>query len=98
MPSIMPFDPFALLLIALLNPAVIAVGIYMGLHADQWQKLPIAGFVAAIAGAVLVWLAVQLGVLPARGAGGESGLFVMQFLIGTAWATGAWWWGKRRRT
>lgn len=96
MPALTPFDPVGLLVIALLNPAVIAVGVYMGLRADQWQKLPVAGFVAAIAGAVLVWLTVQLGVLPARGAGGEGGLFVLQFLIGTAWAAAAWRWGRSR--
>lgn len=96
MPALTPFDPLALLIIALLNPVVIAVGLVMGRQADQWQKLPVAGFAAAIAGAVGIWLAARLGLLPARGVGGEAGLFVLQFLLGTAWATLAWWWSKRR--
>ena len=91
MTGLQPFDPLALLAIALLNPAVIVVGFLMGRAADQWQKLPIAGFAAACAGAVLVWLAAWLRLLPARGVGGEAGLFVLQLLIGTAWAALAYW-------
>ncbi len=86
MTGLQPFDPGALLLIALLNPAVALVGYLMGRAADQWQKLVVAGFAAAIAGAVLVWLGAYLKVLPARGIGGEAGLFVLQMLIGGGWA------------
>lgn len=96
MPALTPFDPLALLVIALLNPAVVAVAIYMGRSADQWQKLPVAGFVAALAGSALVWLAARTGLLPARGVGGEGGLFVLQFVLGLAWATAAYRLGRRR--
>lgn len=86
MTGLQPFDPLALSVIALLNPAVIAVGFFMGRAADQWQKIVVAGFAAACAGAVMIWIATFLKIVPARGVGGEAGLFVLQFLIGMAWA------------
>lgn len=96
MSGLQPFDPGALLLVALLNPAVMIVGFLMGRAADQRQKLLIAGFVAALAGAGLVWLAAYLKVLPARGIGGEGGLFVLQIPIGMAWAALGYWWRHRQ--
>lgn len=86
MTGLQPFDPGALLLIALLNPAVALVGFLMGRAADQPQKLVVAAFSAALAGAVLVWLAAYVRVLPARGSGGEGGLLLLQMVIGFAWA------------
>ena len=38
------FDPLTLLAMAVLNPVVIGVAIYMGLQSDQWQKLVVVGF------------------------------------------------------
>jgi Na+/H+ antiporter NhaC len=81
-----PFDPYSVVLIAALNPAVILVGFMMGRQADQWQKLIVAGFVAALAGAVLVWFGAFFGLLPARGVGGETGSFVAAIVFGTVWA------------
>ncbi len=86
MSGLQPFDPGSLLIVALLNPAVIVVAFLMGRAADQAQKLVIAGFVAALAGAALIWIAAWLKVLPARGIGGEAGLFVFMFVIGIGWA------------
>lgn len=91
-----PFDPGALVQIALLNPVVALVGFLMGRAANQPQKLIIAGFAAAIAGAVVIWLAAWLRVLPARGLGGEAGLFVLQFVIGTVWAAVGYYLGGKR--
>ena len=91
-----PFDPGMLVLIALLNPAVAIVGFWMGRQANQPQKLIVAGFAAAIAGVVLVWLAARLRVLPVRGSGGEAGLFVLQFVVGTAWAAIGYYFARRR--
>ena len=85
------FAPFALL-----NPAVALVGLWMGRQANQPQKLIVAGFAAAIAGVVLVWLAARLRVLPVRGSGGEAGLFVLQFVVGTAWAAIGYYFARRR--
>ncbi len=96
MEGLQPFHPEALLLIAALNPAVILVGVMMGQRADQWQKLIVAAFVAALAGAGLVWLGAWLRILPARGLGGEAGLFVLQMVFGLVWATlGYVFWRKR---
>lgn len=86
MTGLQPFDPGALVLIALLNPAVAVTAFLMGRAADQAQKLIIAGFVAALAGAALVWLAAYLKLLPARGVGGEAGLFLLMFALGMIWA------------
>lgn len=85
--GLQPFDPFDLLIIALLNPAVILVAVVMGRKADQWQKLIVAGFAAAMAGAALIWIATFGQLLPARGVGGESGLFILSFFYGTLIAT-----------
>ena len=81
-----PFDPLALVLMALLNPAVIAVAIMMGRMADQRQKILIAGFAAACAGSALVWLVAAVGLLPASARHREVGLFVLQFMFGMGWA------------
>jgi hypothetical protein len=85
--GLQPFDPVDLVIIALLNPVVIIVAIAMGRRADQWQKMFVAGFAAAMAGAVLIWIATFGQFLPARGVGGEAGLFVLSFIYGTLLAT-----------
>ena len=86
MAALQPFDPMSLVWIGLLNPAVIGVGFVMGRTADQWQKLIVAAFAAALAGFGLVWLAVFVSLLPLRGMGGEAGLFVIQFVLGLGWS------------
>ena len=86
MPEIVAFDPMTLLLIAALNPAVIITGFLLGRDADQWQKLLVAAFAAALLGFVLYWIAAALGFMPVKALGGEAGLMVMQFVIGLGWA------------
>jgi hypothetical protein len=86
MAEIQPFDPLTLVLIALLNPVVIAVAYFMGRKADQWQKIPIAAFAASFAGFILYWLVAAVGLLPIHALGGEAGVVVMQFLFGLVWA------------
>lgn len=86
MTGLQPFDPTALLLIALLNPVVALVGFLMGRSADQPQKIIVAAFAAALAGSVMIWIVTWLRILPARGSGGEAGLLVLQMLVGLAWA------------
>lgn len=80
------FDPQTLFLIALLNPAVIAVGFLMGRGADQWQKLIVAAFAAALAGFILYWIGGQIGVFSIHALGGEAGLVGLQSLFGLVWA------------
>jgi hypothetical protein len=85
--EIKSFDPTTLLLIALLNPAVIAVGLWMGRRADQWQKLPVVAFAAALAGFVLYWLVTMLQLVPVHALGSEAGLVALQFVFGLVWAS-----------
>ncbi|MDX2257615.1 MAG: rhodanese-like domain-containing protein [Hyphomicrobiaceae bacterium] len=85
-----PFDPLSILLIALLNPVVIAVAIAMGRQADQWQKLIVAGFAAAFAGSLALYAATFAGLVAVRGIGGEGGVFLLQAIFGTIWAWLAW--------
>src|SRR6185295_6553021 len=74
-----PVDLIAVLLSALLNPAVIVVAFWMGRHADQRQKLPVAAFAAALAGSVLIYVAVRLGVKGVAGVGrAAAGVFVAE--------------------
>lgn len=94
--EIKPFDPQTLLLLAALNPATIAVAVWLGLRADQWQKLPVAAFAAALAGFVLYWLVTMLGLLPVHALGGEAGMVAMQFGFGLVWALVAYLWARRR--
>ena len=91
-----PFAPLNLIVIAALNPVVIVVGFLMGRAADQWQKLLIAGFAAAFAGAIALWLAVAAGLLPAHGIGGEAGVFVASIVTGTLWAALGYWLARRK--
>jgi hypothetical protein len=93
--EIRPFDPATLVLLALLNPAVIAVGFWMGLKADQWQKLIVAAFAAALSGFILYWLVTMLGLLPVHALGGEAGLVALQFGFGLIWAVLGYTIGKR---
>ena len=88
--ALQPFDPWGLALIALANPAVIAVAVWLGWQANQWQKIIVAGFAAAMAGAVAIWLATFTQLLPARGYGGEAGLFVISFFYGIFLAAAAY--------
>lgn len=93
--EIRPFDPSTLLLLALFNPAVIAVGLIMGRKADQWQKLPVVAFAAALAGFILYWLVTMLGLLPVHALGSEAGLVALQFGFGLMWALVGYTVGKR---
>lgn len=93
--EIKPFDPTTLLLISALNPAVIAVGFWMGRKADQWQKLPVVAFAAALAGFALYWLVTMLQIVSVHALGGEAGMMALQFVFGLAWALLGYTLGKR---
>lgn len=82
-----PVDLNTILLTALLNPAVVVVAFLMGRAADQWQKVPLAAFAAAIAGSALIYVAVRLGLAGHSGIGRAAvGVFTLQFLFGLVWA------------
>jgi hypothetical protein len=82
-----PVDLTAVILIALFNPAVIIVAFWMGRHADQRQKLPVAAFAAALAGSAVTYLAVRMGLAGVAQVGrAAAGVFIAQFLFGLVWA------------
>jgi zinc transporter ZupT len=82
-----PVDLLAVVLSALLNPAVIVVAFWMGRHANQRQKLPVAAFAAALAGSALIYAAVRLGMQGVASVGrAAAGVFVAEFLFGLVWA------------
>jgi hypothetical protein len=82
-----PVDLSVVLLTALLNPVVVVVAVWMGKGADQWQKLPLAAFAAALAGTAAFYVAVRLGVAGTAGtARAAAGVFIAQFVFALAWA------------
>lgn len=84
-------DLASVLLTALLNPAVIVMALMMGRRADQWQKLPVAGFAAALIGSAVIYVLARIGVLGMSHLGrAAAGIFIAQFLFGTVWATAAY--------
>ncbi len=85
------------MLIAALNPVVIAVAFFMGRRADQWQKLIVAAFAASLAGYALYWLAAAVGLMPVHALGGEAAVVMMQFLLGFLWAGLGYWLARTGR-
>jgi hypothetical protein len=87
MPPVEPVNLSAVVVTALLNPVVVIVAFWMGRNADQWQKLPVAAFAAALLGSALVYGAVWLEIPGVVGIGRASaGVFVAEFVFGLAWA------------
>jgi hypothetical protein len=79
------------LLFAALNPATIFVAWQMGRRCDQPAKLLIAGFAAALAGFMLLWIAAWLRIPGTANAGrAASGIFAVGLIFGTLWAALAW--------
>ncbi len=96
MPVPVPVDLGAVLLTALLNPAVPIVAFWMGRNADQVQKLFVAAFAAALVGSVLIYVAVRLGVAGTPGVGrAAAGVFIAQFVFGLVWAFAGYKIGRR---
>ena len=90
------FDPLTLVLLAAANPAVIAVAFLMGRNADEWQKLPVAAFAAALAGFILYWIGGQVGVFAIHAIGGEAALLLLGFAFGLAWAALGYWFSRNK--
>ena len=87
MPPVQPVDLSAVILTALLNPAVVIVAVWLGRNADQWQKLPVAAFAAALVGSMLVFVLVHFRVPGVVGVGrATAGVFVAEFVFGLLWA------------
>lgn len=82
-----PVDLLAVILTALLNPAVIVVAFWMGGNASQPQKLPVAAFAAALAGSLLLYILVRLGWTGVLHVGrAAAGVFIAEFVFGLVWA------------
>jgi hypothetical protein len=92
----MPVDLNVVLLTALLNPVVIVVAFWMGLSADEWQKVPLAAFAASAAGTAAVYLAARLGVPGVAGAiRAIAGILIVQFVLGLVWAAAGYRFARR---
>jgi hypothetical protein len=91
-----PVDLLAVVLSALLNPAVIVVAVWLGRQADEWQKLAVAAFAAALAGSVVIFVAVRLGMKGVASVGrAAAGVFIAEFLFGLGWAWLGFRFGRR---
>lgn len=91
-----PVELSSVLLTALLNPVVVAVALLMGRKADQWQKIPVAGFAAATIGSAVVYVLVRLGLMGMSNTGrAAAGIFIAQMLVGSLWAAAAYVWPRR---
>src|SRR5262245_53705309 len=87
MPPVAPVELTAVILTALCNPAVLIVAVWMGRNADQWRKLPVAAFAAALVGCMLAYRGVFLGVPRGVGCGRATAVvFVAAFVFGLGWA------------
>jgi hypothetical protein len=76
-----------LILLAFLDPVVIAIGLWMGWHASQAGKLILAGLAAGLAGTVVSFLAHLVGLSWFEGGylfGGAHAFF--RFGAGLLWA------------
>jgi hypothetical protein len=82
-----PVDLTSVILTAILNPVVAVVALWMGRAADQWQKLPVAAFAAALAGLAALYLAAWIGIGSVlQLVRAAAGVFTAQFLAGLVWA------------
>lgn len=78
-----PVDLMAVLMAGALNPVVYVVAFLMGRKADQWQKIPVAGFAAATIGSAVVYVMVRLGLLGMSNTGrAAAGIFIVEMLAG----------------
>ena len=76
-----------LILFAFIDPVVVAIGLWMGWHANQAGKLILAGFAAGLAGTAMSFLAHAVGFSWFEGGymfGGAHALF--RFMAGLLWA------------
>ncbi len=84
--ELQPFDPYTIVLVALLNPVTIALAFFMGRGANQWQKIIVAAFAAACAGFLLIYVLAFFRIVAVQGFGAPTGVFVAQFVFGLVWA------------
>jgi len=83
------------LMLALLNPATVLVGYWLGRRADQPQKAIVAGFAAGLAGTAFAWLLMTLSVTPPRHRL-LAGVLILATLAGVAFAALGQWTRRHR--
>ena len=91
----MPPEVQDILLLAIMNPATLVVGYWLGRRADQMQKLIIAAFAAAFAGTFYAWVLMRFGFTAAQPKL-LSGIFIASGVIGLAWSWLGHWTRRHR--
>jgi uncharacterized membrane protein YeaQ/YmgE (transglycosylase-associated protein family) len=87
----MPPELKQMLLFSLFNPALIAVGLWMGRAANEVQKTVVGAFVAAFAGLIGAWIASRFGVpIGMTQPRNVAGLFVVSWVLGLLWSWVGW--------
>ncbi len=82
----MPQELKDILLLAIANPAAIAVAYWLGRRADQRAKIVLAAFIAGLAGVAFVGLLMVLGLVAPK-VRLLSGIFVAAGLASLVWAS-----------
>jgi len=83
--------------IAALNPVVIGIAVYLGHRCNQAAKLIVAGFAAALAGMIPLYLAGLLHMnFIAQAGRASAGILVIQTVFGTLWAALAYYLWPRK--
>lgn len=85
--ELQPFDPWPIVWRALFDPVAIIIAFVLGRLADQWQKVIIGAFAAALVGYIVLWFTTYVGLFPIKGVGAATGVFILQFLFGLIWAS-----------
>lgn len=76
-----------IMLYAVLNPATLLFGLYLGVKASQPQKVPVAAMIAAIAGMAVVGLVAKLPLGFSLGhERAAGGMFIALLIVGFVWA------------
>ena len=92
----MPPELKDILILAIMNPATLVAGYWLGRSSDQAQKIAIAAFIAAIAGTIYVWLLMYLGFSAWRPRL-IAGVFIASAMLGAGYA-GFGYWTRRFRS
>ncbi|MFM9942732.1 MAG: hypothetical protein ACKVP7_24920 [Hyphomicrobiaceae bacterium] len=92
----MPPELKDILLLAVMNPATLMAGYWLGRRADQVQKLVIAAFIAAIVGTIYVWLLMRFGFFKSQPRL-VAGVFIASALLGGGWSWLGYWTRRHRK-
>lgn len=82
--SAMGADLQQLAFVALMNPAAILTGFFIGRYSDQWQKIVVGGFAAGFTGLAFVWLIAKFGIYVGN-TNSVGGIFAASFVVGMVW-------------